>query len=66
MPKPGFHSLSMWVSYVAGRPSGWPRRLSCSFAQAARAAFSPWRPKSEASWVWFRFFYAPVLMGSVR
>ena len=20
----------------------------------------------EASWVWFRFFYGPVLMGSVR
>lgn len=27
------------MSYVAGRPSGWPRRLSSSFAQAARAAF---------------------------
>ena len=23
-------------------------------------------PEVEASWVWFRFFYGPVLMGSVR
>ncbi|MGJ4139598.1 helix-turn-helix domain-containing protein [Corynebacterium evansiae] len=22
--------------------------------------------RTEASWVWFRFFYGPVLMGSVR
>ena len=24
------------------------------------------KTQSEASWVWFRFFYGPVLMGSVR
>ena len=23
-------------------------------------------PRLEASWVWFRFFYGPVLMGWVR
>ena len=29
----------MWASYVAGLRSRWPRRLSSSFAQAARGAF---------------------------
>lgn len=50
MPKLGFHSLSIWVSNVAGRPSGWPRRVSSSFVRAAYAA-SPHCVQTLDAWL---------------
>ena len=64
MPKLGFHSLSMWVSYLAGRPSGWQRRVSSSFAQAARAAF-PFAPEALMA-AWFQWSFPMELQGATE